>query len=277
MAKRIAYLGPPGTNSEEAAARYDPAAIRLPFPSVTAVADAVQSGMAEEGVVAIENSIEGSVNDTLDLLIHEAPLFIRWELVVPIEHCLLVKPGAHAPDVKVIYSHPQALGQCRRFLARTFPTAQLVASLSTAAAVEQVLASKTPAAAIASRRAADLYPVELLARGIQDNPYNVTRFVVLAHEDHGQTGSDKTSLCLSFAEDKPGQLYKAVGAFALRGINLAKIESRPAKDALGRYIFLVDVEGHRNDPLVREALEELKGYVSMLKVFGSYPKYKNSV
>lgn len=274
MPKRIAFLGPPGTFSEEAALKYDAEAVRLPFPSVRAVADAVQTGMAEEGVVAIENSLDGSVNDTLDLLIHDAKLSIRWELVVPIEQCLLAKPGTVASEVGHIYSHPQALGQCRGFLGRTFPKAQLVASLSTVAAVEEMLASKTTAAAIAPRRAAELYPVTILARGIQDNPSNVTRFVVLASQDHQPTGADKTSLCFSFAEDRPGLLYRAMGVFALRGINLAKIESRPAKEALGRYVFLVDLEGHRKDAKVTEALKELRGVVSTLKVFGSYPRYR---
>ncbi len=274
MAKRLGYLGPPGTFSEEAALRYDADASRLPFPSFRAVADAVQTGMADEGVVAIENSLEGSVNDTLDLLIHEATLSIRWELVVPIEHCLLAKPGTQAPDVQVIYSHTQALGQCRGFLARTFPKAQLIASLSTVAAVEDALASKTTAAAIAPLRAASLYPVAVLARGVQDNASNVTRFVVLAHQDHAPTGADKTSLCFGFADDRPGILYKAIGVFALRGINLAKVESRPTKEALGEYIFLVDILGHRQDATIREALDELKGIASWLKIFGSYPRHK---
>ncbi|MBI4233366.1 MAG: prephenate dehydratase [Chloroflexi bacterium] len=274
MPQRLAYLGPPGTFSEEAARKYDPHAQHLPFTSVAAVAAAVQAGMAEEGVVAIENSLEGSVNDTLDLLIHESSLHIRQELVLPIEHCLLALPGTTPDAVKAVYSHPQALGQCRRFIERCFPRAQVVAALSTAAAVEEMKSSQTPAAAIAPERAAQLYGVEVLARGIQDHPNNVTRFVVLARTEHPPTGQDKTSLCFSFHEDKPGLLYGVMGEFALRHINLAKIESRPSKQSLGSYIFLVDLEGHQETPLVREALERVRQQVSMLKVFGSYPRYR---
>jgi prephenate dehydratase len=273
VAKRIAYLGPAGTFTEEAAQRYDPQAQLIPFPSIPAVALAVDSGMAEEGVVPIENSIEGSVNDTLDLLIHEARLFIRKELVLPIEHCLLVMPGTQASEIRVVYSHPQALGQCRRFLERCFPKAQLVASLSTAAAVEELKKSQVPAAAIAPRRAAELFGVDIIARGVQDNPSNVTRFVILAHTDHPPTGRDKTSLCFSFDEDRPGLLHGVLGEFARRHINLAKIESRPTKRTLGRYIFLIDLEGHREDPPVKEAIEGVRAQVSMLKIFGSYPRW----
>ena len=274
MPKRLAFLGPAGTYTEEATIRYDSSATRLPFPSNTAVAEAVQNGAADEGVVPIENSLEGSVNDTLDLLIHDSKLSIWQEVVIPIEHYLVTKPKTPVSDVKVIYSHPQALGQCRKYLQKTFPSVQLVASLSTVAAVGDMLASKLPAAAITPRRATELYQVEVLAKGIHDNPNNVTRFVVLAHQDHPPTGGDRTSICFWFSSDTPGQLYKAMGTFALRNINLAKIESRPAKDVLGSYVFLVDLEGHRTDPKVREALDELREHVSLLKIFGSYPKYK---
>jgi prephenate dehydratase len=270
---RVAYLGPPGTFTEEASIRYAPQAQRIPFPSIPAVAQAVQAGMADEGVVAIENSLEGSVNDTLDLLIHDSPLRIRGELVVPIEHCLLTLPGTEPDSIRAVYSHPQALGQCRRFLERCFPKAQVVASLSTAAAVEEMKGSAVPGAAIAPRRAAELYDVVVLARAIHDRPNNVTRFVVLAPTDHPPTGGDKTSLCFSFAEDKPGLLYRVMGEFARRNINLAKIESRPTKAGLGTYIFLADLEGHREDHLVKQALEAIQPQVSLLKVLGSYPRW----
>mgnify|MGYP001613653686 CR=1 FL=1 len=273
MAKRLAYLGPAGTFTETAALRYDSQAQLLPFFSIAAVAAAVDAGMAEEGVVPIENSLEGSVTDTLDLLIHESRLVIRHELVIPIEHCLLVKPGVAVEEVKVVYSHPQALGQCRRFIERCFPKAQVLAALSTAAAVEEMLQSQHPAAAIAPSRAAELYGAEILARGIQDHPSNTTRFVVLAHQDHSPTGRDKTSLCFSFGEDRPGLLYSVMGEFARRNINLVKVESRPNKESLGRYIFLIDLEGHREDPTVKEALAGVQAEASMVKVLGSYPRY----
>ena len=149
MAKRIAYLGPPGTFSEEAALKYDNKAQLISFSSIPAVAAAVDTGLAEEGVVAIENSLEGSVTDTLDLLIHESKLLIRQELVLPIEHHLLAKPGTECSEVEAIFSHPQALAQCRRFLERCFPKAEIIAALSTTGAVEQMMSSAVPAAASA--------------------------------------------------------------------------------------------------------------------------------
>lgn len=273
MAKRIAYLGPQGTFSEDAALLHDKTAQLIPFPSIPAVAVAVASGMAEEGVVAIENSLEGSVTDTLDLLIHESGVFIRKELVLPIEHYLLVKPGTEAGEVKVLYSHPQALGQCRNVIERCFPKVNVVAALSNAAAVEEMMASTHSAAAIGTRRAAELYGAEILARGIQDKASNATRFVVLALTDHPPTGSDKTSLCFSFADDRPGVLCEVLQKFAERNINLAKIESRPSKESLGRYIFLIDIEGHHDDSLVSEVLKQVREVTALFKVFGSYPRY----
>ena len=273
MPGRIAYLGPAGTFTELAALKYAPHSKLIACPTFAAVLKAVDAGEAEEGIVAIENSLEGSVNDTLDLLIHESSLFIRQELVLPIEHCLLVRPGTRETDIRVIYSHPQALGQCRRFLESRFPQAAAVAAMSTAAAAEQLQQSQESAAAIGTSRAAELYHMEVLARGIQDNPANVTRFVVLGHTDHPSTGDDKTSLCFSFGDDQAGLLHSAMGEFARRNINLAKIESRPTKQSLGRYIFLIDLNGHREDPVVKEAIEGLRAQTSMLKVFGSYPRY----
>lgn len=275
-AKRIAYLGPAGTFTEEAALLYDRTARLIPLPSIPAVADAVASSMADEGVVAIENSLEGSVNDTLDLLIHESQLLIRQELVLPIEHLLLAKPGTDVADIKVIYSHPQPLGQCRRFIEHCFPRAHVVAALSTAAAVEDMLQSDQPGAAIATARAAQLYAAHILARGIQDQAMNVTRFVVLAPTDHPPTGFDKTSLCFTFAEDRPGALYEVLQEFAQRNINLAKLESRPSKESLGQYVFLLDLEGHREDAHIKEALAEVRQKTALLKLFGSYPRHKEN-
>ena len=271
--KRIAFLGPEGTFSEQACITFDPCASRLPFPSIPAAAAAVDSGQADEAIVPIENSLEGAVTDTLDLLIHDSALFIRRELVLPIQHFLVAAPGTKSEDISIIYSHPQALAQCRSFLSRHYPEAELLASMSTAAAVGQMLEQRAGAAAIANERASAIYGAKVLARGIADNRNNLTRFVLLAPADHPRTGEDKTSLCFSFDDDAPGVLHAALGEFARRGINLAKIESRPTKESLGRYIFLVDLEGHREDAVVKEALSRLKDQVSELKVFGSYPRY----
>ena len=275
MAKRIAYLGPAGTFSEEAALQYDPQGDLQPFPSIPAVALAVASGITEEAVVPIENSLEGSVTNTLDILIQDDRLSICRELVMPIEHFLVARPGTSTADIETIYSHPQALGQCREFLERRFPKAQLVASLSTVAAVEDMNNSTVPSAAISPRRAADLYSLDILDRGIQDSSSNVTRFVVLASVDHPPTGSDKTSLCFSFHGDSPGLLYDVLGEFARRNINLAKVESRPTKQLLGEYIFLIDCDGHREDAPVKEAIQGLRERTATLKIFGSYPRWSN--
>jgi prephenate dehydratase len=277
MTKRIAFFGPVGTYTEEAALLYAPNADLQAFSTIAAVGAAVASGLTEEGVVPIENSLEGSVTYTLDLLISQPDLSIFNEVVLPIEHYLMAKAGTRAPDVQVIYSHPQALAQCREFLERCFPSAQQMASLSTVAAVTDMKSSGVPAAAIAPRRAAQLHDVEIIGSGIQDVANNVTRFAVLARKDHPPTGNDKTSICFSYEEDAPGLLYRALGEFATRSINLVKVESRPTKQSLGRYIFLIDCEGHRQDPLVREAIEALRSPVSALRVLGSYPRWEGRV
>ena len=273
MTRRVAYLGPPGTYSETAALAYAPDAELIPHPSFTAAARQVESGGADAAVVAIENSLEGSVTETLDLLVHGTELSITGEIVIPIDHCLLAKPGTALGDVEVVFSHTQALGQCREFMERRLGGAGQTASLSTVAAVTDMLASERVGAAISPRRAADLYPVEIIAEAIQDRSENVTRFVALAAADQPPTGNDKTSVAFTFSdEDKPGQVYRALGEFAERGINLSKIESRPAKEILGRYVFLVDLDGHRGDPTVSAALDAIRAEASSLRVFGSYPK-----
>lgn len=271
---RLAFLGPPGTFGEEAALSHDPSACLLPYTSHVAVVAAVDAGEADEGIVPVENSIEGAVNETLDVLIHDTHLQIRRELVLPIVQCLLVTQGTREGSIEVIFSHPQALGQCRRFVESHFPRARIEPTLSTAAAV-QGLATRPNAAAIATRRAAVLYGAELLASNIQDRRSNATRFVVLGRTDAEPTGNDKTSLAVATKHDRPGTLVAILKEFADAGINLTKIESRPSKDALGIYIFLIDVEGHRLDVTVGEALKRVQAHSTFFKVLGSYPRVRN--
>ena len=273
MGHTLAFLGPAGTYTEQAALLFDPEADLRPCPSIAAVGLAVASGEVHQGVVPIENSIEGSVNFTLDLLVSEGSIYIRNEIVLPIQHYLMGKPGTRLPEVRVIYSHPQALAQCREYLERNFADAARSASLSTALAVGDAMNSDVPAAAIAPLRSAELYNAEILDYGIQDVEQNVTRFVVLAKDDHHPTGNDKTSLFFFFEQDLPGQLYAVMGEFARREINLAKIESRPTKRSLGQYVFFIDCDGHRDDRLLGEAIEAVRGRVSALRVMGSYPKW----
>ena len=272
MAYRLAYLGPEGTYSEQAAVDYDPDARRVPYPSIPAVFRAADNGEAEQAVVPIENSLEGVVTYTVDLLINESDLKIRNEIVLPVHHYLLSEPDTAMEDVRVVYSHPQAIAQCRRYLNRRLPNAEHFASLSTAGAVEDMRNSERPAVAISSRRAAEIFGATILDSNIEDTQNNQTRFVVLAAEDGRRTGTDKTSICFDFSEDSPGILYDTLGELARRRVNMLKIESRPDKRSLGRYVFLIDMEGHREDPVVSEALEAVQARAAMFKILGSYPR-----
>ena len=273
MARRLAYLGPPGTYSEEAAMLYDPDAEYIAAATMPGVVQSIHDGEADEGIVPVENSLEGAVTFTADLLIQETTLKIKSELVLPIHHCLLAKPDGSDEDVEVIYSHPQSLGQCREYLLRRFPNASTIPSASNSVAVGEMLNSERRALAIAGKRAARMFGAQILEERIEDNSSNATRFIVLASEDSAPTGEDKTSMCFNFDVDKPGSLVSVLQEFSERGINLSKIESRPTRRSLGRYFFLVDVDGHKADDPVRDALEAIAEKVSMLKVLGSYPRY----
>jgi prephenate dehydratase len=244
--------------------------------SLTAVAMAIQEGTGDAGIVPIENSLEGPVTETLDILVHSSrPLSIRNELVLEIEHYLLVRPGTKAQEVQVLFAHPQALAQCRGFVERSFPKATVEAALSNSAAVEEMMGRKH-AAAIGTRRAAEIYGAETLEKGIQDRSPNLTRFVVLAKDDHAPTGDDRTSIACAFVvEDRPGLLVGALKEFSDRSINLSKIESRPSREKLGTYIFLMDVDGHRSEEPLATALEAVKAQCSFFRVLGSYPKYRS--
>ena len=271
MTDVIGYLGPAGTYTEQAALLYAPDADLKPYPTISAVGAAVVADELDSGVVPIENSLEGSVTFTLDLLIAQSGLSIRNEVVIPIDHYLVAPANVSMDSVEVIYSHPQALAQCRDYLGSHFPTIPREASLSTVAAVIDMLGSRVPAAAICPQRATEIYDVQVLDRSIQDNSANQTRFVALAHDDHPPTGHDRTSISFAFAVDRPGNLYHAIGEFAERNINLVKIESRPTKRELGRYVFLIDCEGHREEPEVGAALAGLRQYADVFKILGSYP------
>ena len=276
MTRRLAYLGPRGTYSEEAAMMYDTDAELVAATTLPGVVQRVHGGEADEGIVPVENSLEGTVTFTADLLIQEMKLKIKSELVLPIHHCLLAKPGGRCEGVEVVYSHPQSLGQCREYLQRHFPEASLMPSLSNSSAVSDMLHSDRRALAIAGKRAARLFGAQVLEEGIEDNRSNATRFIVLAEEDSSPTGNDKTSICFSFDADRPGSLVSVLQEFSNRGINLNKIESRPTGRSLGRYFFLADVDGHHEDEVVRSALDVIAEKVSMLKLLGSYPKYIHS-
>ena len=268
---RIAYLGPQGTFTEEAALKYSPNADLVPLTSEAAVATAVESGEASEGILPIENSLQGSVTSTIDALIHDTQLAIRGELILPIELCLIVRPGTKIEDITAIYSKPEALNQCRKFLEATVPQARQQASLSTSAAVEEIMRLEG-GAAVAAGRAAELHGAQILRRGIQDHGHNETRFVVLGKTDSAPTGRDKTSIAFTVAHDRAGTLVDVLHEFSNRAINLTKIESRPSREELGVYIFLVDLEGHRSDGTVAEALAAVESKAQFFRLLGSYAR-----
>ena len=266
------YLGPPGTFGEQAVLAYDPTAKLVPLPSHSAVVNAVNAGSIDAGVVPIENSLDGAINETLDALLQAEDAFICAELVLPVEQLLIAAPGARIEDIVVVMSHPSALAQCRAFLERRLPNARLEAALSTAAAVEAAV--RTPgAAAIGTRRAAELAKGTILAEGIQDVAQNKTRFVVLGHADAPPTGDDKTSIAFTTAHDRPGTLIAVLRELSDRGINLTRIESRPSREELGIYVFLIDFQGHRQDAVVAEALTAVRERAHYVRLFGSYPRF----
>jgi chorismate mutase / prephenate dehydratase len=266
---QVAYLGPEGTFTQMAArqafglaARYREAA------TIDGVFDAVSRGDAAFGVVPLENSTEGAVSFTADALI-ETDLQICQELVMPIEHCLLSQLESLS-SVARVYSHPQALAQCRAWLAKNVPTAQIVQSSSTAAAVLEAK-SDEKSAAIASRLSGELYGVPVLAKEIQDQASNATRFVVLAKEDAPPTGDDKTSIVFG-TKDEEGALRRVLTIFEAHGLSLSRIESRPNKSEAWQYVFIADFAGHRADAKVAAALSAVGKMSSTLRVLGSYPR-----
>lgn len=271
----IAYLGPAGTWAEAAARAWGGNGPELlPLMSMGAVVSAVETGLAVHGVLPIENSLEGAVGTTLDLLIHETRLQIAAEVVVPIRHMLMAQPGTTLPDISVVRSHPQALAQCRRFLERVLPQAQTAGALSTTSAVAEMM-QQPNTAAIATARAAELYGATILARDIQDKHTNATRFVVLAHDDANPTGSDRTSIAFAVPRNTPGSLVEVLNEFATAQINLSKLESRPDQERLGQYIFLCDLEGHRTEAHIAAVLQRIAKKADWFKVFGSYPRWQS--
>ena len=266
----VAYLGPRGTFSEQAAEKYFTSSnVDLrPYSSITEVFEAVSMGKTMLGVVPVENSLDGSVHLTLDLLL-ETDLMACGEVELRIVHNLIVRPGTQLDDVSLIFSHPQALAQCRRFIEKNIPKAKLRQARSTAEAVE-MLKDIENAAAIGTNIAARENKMEILARQIEDDPQNFTRFFILAKKDAPITGRDKTSLIFT-TEHVPGALYRVLEVFATRNINLTKIESRPERGKPWKYIFYLDFHGHRRESKSRKTLEEMRKRCIFVKILGSYP------
>lgn len=271
--KRIAHLGPAGTNTEIAAMLYDPAADLIPTSTVTAAVEAVEQGSADEALCAIENSIEGGVTETLDQLLRDnASLLLSGEVVLPIRHALVGAPDVDVSSVTTVYSHPQALAQCRRRLGELVPDASPVASLSTVAAIEDAMLGRQ-SVAVSNERAAELHNATVYELDIGDEVGNETRFVSLSGCDREPTGDDKTSLAFTTQHDRPGSLAEVLSHLAARGVNMTHIESRPTRRQLGTYVFLLDFQGHRSDSLISAVLEDLKQATLWMRILGSYPRW----
>lgn len=272
MAKKVGYLGPEGTFSEEAVLRYleSETGIPVPCPSLVEIFAAVSGGDLDEGIVPLENSYEGPVNMTMDLLAGDFQVKIRGELILPVRHNLLVKSGFAGTELAGIISHPQPLAQCRDFIRKRFPGVPLIESSSTADAARRVAEMDEPWGAIGNEKAAALYGLTLLEQNINDQISNMTRFVVLGRVECQPQGPSKTSIIVSVT-DRSGALYHILKEFALRNINLTRIESRPAKKRLGDYLFFIDFQGYSGDPEVSEALEAIASQAADFKNLGSYP------
>ena len=271
---RVAYLGPEGTFSEQAVRKHFGQAIEaLPFASVDEAFRRCESGAAQYAVVPVENSSEGAVGRTLDLLV-ATPLKICGEIELRIQQNLLSK-AEKVSVIRKIYSHSQSLAQCNSWLAQNLPAAERIPVASNAEAAQRA-AREEGAAAIAGEAAAERYGLRVLARSIEDDPNNTTRFLVLGNLDPAPTGRDRTSLVVS-AENKPGAVHALLTPLAQHGVSMTRIESRPARarSALWEYVFFIDVEGHQKDQPVARALGELKRLAPYLKVLGSYPVASN--
>jgi prephenate dehydratase len=268
-----AYLGPEGTFSEAALRAVDPNAEALACPTIPAALGAVRDGSAERAVVPIESSVEGIVTTALDDLATKPGLVIEAEVQIPVAFALLARPGTELSAIKRVGGHPQAMPQCRGWLAANLPDTEWVPAASNAEAARQVADSELDAA-LAGEFAADRYGLAVLAKDVHDRSTAVTRFVVVSRPGRlpGPTGADRTSLAAFLADDHPGALLEILTEFAVRGINLTTIQSRPTGDRLGQYYFFVDCEGHVDDARVGEALMGLRRLCADVRFLGSYAR-----
>ena len=275
-ATSVAFFGPEATFTQEALlTQPDLATADLrALASITAVLEAVARGEVDLGFVPIENGIEGTVSATIDGLIHDVDLHIQREVVMDIHLHLMARPGTGIGDIHVVSSYPHALAQCQKYLARTLPGAEQRAANSTAEAA-RLLGGESGAAgeaAIAPRLAAERYGLEIVAEDVEDHPENQTRFVLVGRTRvPAPTGHDKTSIVCFQRADHPGSLHGILGQFAARNINLSKLESRPTKQALGDYCFVIDLSGHVGDEVVADCLRDLHAGLAGVKFLGSYP------
>ncbi len=271
---KVGYLGPPGTFTEEALNSSGLTFTEtLPFTTVEEAIFAADRGEADCAFVPIENSIEGSVNATLDTLAFDVDMFIQAERVIPIRHMLVAKAGTPMSAITTVASHPQATAQCRGNLQKLLPEARIIAANSTAEAALDAAGSGGEVAAICNELAARLYGLDILEEDLEDHPGNVTRFVLLGKQSMPPSGNDKSSLVCFIHADQPGSLLQILQEFAYRYINLSKIESRPTKKSLGDYVFFIDSDGHVEEEPLASALKCLNCKLRRVKLLGSYPRF----
>lgn len=266
---KIATLGPEGTFSHESVIKYNNKASILFTNTIRDIFEAVADGKADLGIVPIENSIAGTVGQSLDFLM-EFKLKIKAEEILPISHNLV--GFGRINDIKVLYLHPQTYEQCELFIKKNMPKAEIIQTSSNGKSAELIAKAKDrKKAAIIPKIGVEIYKLKVLRKDVQDNRFNVTRFFVIAKSDSKKTGYDRTSIAIYPQIDRPGLLYGMLGQFAKRKINLTKIESRPSKGKLGDYIFYIDFEGHKTEKHVAEALKELEEN-AFVTILGSYPR-----
>ena len=268
----VAFQGERGAYSEEAAFHFFGPSIQVkPYESLDDVFKLVEQGEVQFGIVPIENSLEGSISRTYDLLL-DSSLKVCGETELRVVHYLIASPETRLDLIKKVYSHPQALGQCQAFLRHL--DFELIPTYDTAGSVKMIKEKEiTDGAAIASTRSAEIYGMQIIAKEIEDNPNNFTRFFILAKQDSPPSGNDKTSIVFS-VKHRPGALYQFLRKLSSKNINLTKIESRPTRQKPWEYNFYLDFEGHREDEIARETLEDLESITLFVKVLGSYPKAK---
>ncbi|MEW6406922.1 MAG: prephenate dehydratase [Chloroflexota bacterium] len=268
---RVSFQGESGAYSEEAVFGYFGSVDAVPCESFDAVFESVAEGKSESALIPIENSLAGSIHQNYDLLLRHN-LHIVGEYLLRVRHCLIALPSVDKSEIKKAISHPQALGQCASYLRARGIKPEAV--YDTAGSVKMLKASgERDTAAIASRRAAQIYEMQILEEGIEDNPENYTRFLAIAREAVQPVGETKTSIVFTL-KNAPGALFKALSVFALREIDLTKIESRPLAGSPWEYLFYIDFIGSAHQETGRRALDHLGEYATMLRVLGSYPKYK---
>ena len=268
----VAFQGETGAYGEEATFQFfGPMVTTRPYESLEEVFKATEGDEAQFGIIPVENSLEGSISQSYDLLL-DSSLKVCGEIELRVVHCLIANPGVRLDSIKRVYSHPQALGQCKAFLKHL--NCELIPTYDTAGSVRMIKEQGiTDGGAIASTRAAEIYQMKVIAREIEDNPNNFTRFFILSREDSPPSGNDKTSIVFS-VKDKPKALYHFLGEFAKRDINLSKIESRPTRHKPWEYNFYLDFDGHREDKVSQEALASSEEHTLFVKILGSYPKAK---